>query len=84
MNNFARLLRHHKSLRGPPRGLHVFSQLRGLGTLLGAADTFARSPRLRPRAGLRAPSPSLTFLPATPLLGSSSTPPPRSPRAEPS
>lgn len=32
----------------------------------------------------RPPSPSLTFLPATLLFGSSSTPPPRSPRAEPS
>ena len=32
----------------------------------------------------RPPSPSLTFLPAPLLFGSSSTPPPRSPRAEPS
>lgn len=64
MNNFARLLRHHKkSSWTPKRGLHVFSQLRGLGTLLGAAGT-REGPRLRPSAGLSAPSPSLTFLPA--------------------
>lgn len=48
---------------GPPRGLLVFSQRRGLWTLSGAAGTFERSPRLLPSAS-RPPS-------------SSSAPPPR-------